>query len=55
MTRREAARTVWPALIGLGLLAGMFMMHGITATPSPVHGAAPVLSAHGGHRRRSRR
>lgn len=45
MSMRGAARGLWPLLLGLGLLAGMFMMHGISATPSPVHVSAPVVSS----------
>ncbi|MFI0351427.1 hypothetical protein [Actinomadura sp. 9N407] len=45
MSRREKAQSAWLALMGLGLLAGMFMMHGVTATPSPVHSSTPVIQS----------
>jgi hypothetical protein len=35
-------RGVLLTLLGLGLLAGLFMMHGVTASPSPVHVSAPL-------------
>ncbi|GLZ10123.1 hypothetical protein Acsp04_03580 [Actinomadura sp. NBRC 104425] len=35
-------RSVLLTLLGLGLLAGLFMMHGVTASPSPVHVSVPL-------------
>ncbi|MDL4772385.1 hypothetical protein [Actinomadura xylanilytica] len=44
MNGRGVSRGAWPMLLGLGLLlAGLFMMHGVTATPSPLHVSEPVL------------
>lgn len=39
------SRGALSALLGLGLLAGLFLMHGVTATPSPIHVSDPVLAA----------
>ncbi|MFC9976953.1 DUF6153 family protein [Spirillospora sp. NPDC127200] len=47
MNGRGVSRSAALLLLGLGLLAGLFAMHGITATPSPVHASGPALaSAH---------
>ncbi|MFI6518336.1 DUF6153 family protein [Spirillospora sp. NPDC050679] len=48
MNGRGVSRSAALLLLGLGLLAGLFAMHGITATPSPAHASGPALaSAHG--------
>ncbi|MFC5744030.1 DUF6153 family protein [Actinomadura rugatobispora] len=46
MYRRGVSRGLWPLLLGLGLLAGLFLMHGVTATPTPIHISAPVIASH---------
>ncbi|MGI5167208.1 DUF6153 family protein [Spirillospora sp. CA-253888] len=48
MNGRGVSRSAALLLLGLGLLAGLFAMHGITATPSPAHATGPALaSTHG--------
>ncbi|WP_067832973.1 DUF6153 family protein [Actinomadura kijaniata] len=48
MNGRGVSRSAVLLLLGFGLLLGLLAMHGLSASPSPVHVAEPVLATHHG-------